>query len=263
MIADSRWPIAFMAAFIAACGDGAPSAPPSTFSISGSVTGDVLQSVMLGLDGPITATTQTDAQGQFRFDSVGPGTYLLTPSRPGYAFAPPSRTVTVNVSDVIAGAFSASDTLPAPVSTIRFDSGGVARATASGPMNWCVKSGPLVELWFGALDPMFITFSTFIILPYAAPGGNLIVPRQWTVGVSQVAGDSAYAFIGLSAPTPGNPTAIVSYSSYAGSVRLDSLRADSVLFMHGTYDVRTADQAAIPVGTVTVDGQAFHSGFCP
>jgi hypothetical protein len=136
--------------------------------------------------------------------------------------------VTVIFGDVMAGTFTATASLPTPVTTIRFDSRGLVRATSPGPMNRRVRSAPLVELWLGALDPVFITFAGFIILPYAAPGGDLTAPKQWTVGVSQVAGDSAYAFIGLSSPEPGNPTAIVVYSSYAGMIRIDSLRAHSM-----------------------------------
>jgi hypothetical protein len=142
--------------------------------------------------------------------------------------------------------------LPPPVSTVQFDSAGMTRHTGSGLMEWCVR-GTVGEVWYGALDPMFVSFSTGVALLYGAPGGHLTVPRRWTVAAPQAAGDSARASLALSTQTPGVP---VVYIAFAGTVSLDSLRTDSVLFGHGSYDVQTQDPSPIPVGTVTVTIQA-------
>jgi hypothetical protein len=62
---------------------------------------------------------------------------------------------TIAVAAFIAACGEGAPSAPTFVTTIQFDSRGTARATSPGPTNWCVKSAPLVELWFDALDPMF------------------------------------------------------------------------------------------------------------
>jgi hypothetical protein len=55
----------------------------------------------------------TDANGAYALSDLGPGTYTVTPSLPGYAFEPPARSVTLppNASGV------SFTLLPLPVST--------------------------------------------------------------------------------------------------------------------------------------------------
>ena len=78
-----------------------PAPTTQTFSISGNVTGAT--SVAVGLAGPVTASTNTDATGSYTFQSLGSGTYTVTPSKAGYTIGPASSSVAVsgaNVSNV-------------------------------------------------------------------------------------------------------------------------------------------------------------------
>lgn len=86
-------------------GGGGPP-PPPTYAVSGAVTGAT--AVTLSLSGAASATTTTDPAGAFSFASLQNGTYTLTPSKPGYLFAPPSRTVTVNGADIAGQGFVAT-----------------------------------------------------------------------------------------------------------------------------------------------------------
>lgn len=69
---------------------------PSTYSISGRIT----NASGIGIaDVTITAgtlrSTMTDANGAFTLSGLPAGSYTLTPSRAGYTFTPPSRTIGV------------------------------------------------------------------------------------------------------------------------------------------------------------------------
>jgi hypothetical protein len=71
-----------------------------TYSITGTVTPD-------GAGATITLsetsqTTTADSAGAFLFAGMARGTYTVVPSKPGYAFAPGTRSVTINESNVVA-----------------------------------------------------------------------------------------------------------------------------------------------------------------
>jgi hypothetical protein len=155
---------------------------------------------------------------------------------------------------------AAPPSLPAPVSAISWDSGGANRATSMGITNWCVDAFHGVLVYFGAIDPMFVTFSGGVYMPFGAPGGAVIVPRQWAI--TSTGADSATAVIAVRAAVPSNPTAIVVYPGPAGTVHVDSLRSDSVLFVRATYDVATAAVGGTPVGVVTATFQARPNPTC-
>jgi len=74
----------------------------STYSISGTVTGDVVQGVTVSLAGASTETTTTDADGKYSFTGLANGSYTVTPTLAGYVFTPTSKAVVVYGSDMIA-----------------------------------------------------------------------------------------------------------------------------------------------------------------
>lgn len=89
----------------------------ATDTITGSVTdasGNAVGNVMLNLTGPEEAATLTDASGTYLFGGLDSGitlttggTYTVTPSSPGYSFAPASRTVS-NLSGNQSASFTAT-----------------------------------------------------------------------------------------------------------------------------------------------------------
>ena len=74
----------------------------STFSISGSVTlnGSGISGVTVSLSGPSTASTTTDANGNFTFGNLAKGSYTITPSLTGSTFSPSSSSQTVNNANI-------------------------------------------------------------------------------------------------------------------------------------------------------------------
>jgi len=83
---------------------GAPSAP--TYRISGTVSGGAVSGVTVSLTGSQSATTTTDASGDFSFGGLANGTYGVTLAWPGYVFAPVLSSVTISGADVSGLAFA-------------------------------------------------------------------------------------------------------------------------------------------------------------
>jgi len=72
----------------------------TTFSISGTVTCDGQAGITMTLSGSVSATTVTNASGNYIFTGLSNGTYTVTPSKLGYGFSPKSTTVTISGANV-------------------------------------------------------------------------------------------------------------------------------------------------------------------
>jgi hypothetical protein len=71
-----------------------------TYSISGTVTGDVQSDVKITLSSGASGTAMTGSDGTYTFANLVDGTtYVLTPSRTGYTFTDKSKTVTLSGAD--------------------------------------------------------------------------------------------------------------------------------------------------------------------
>ncbi len=80
--------------------------PLSTYTISGTVTGDVLLGVTITLSGG--ASTTTDKDGKYSFGGLANNkSYTVTPSLTGYAFSPSSSSVNVGGANVTVPTFTA------------------------------------------------------------------------------------------------------------------------------------------------------------
>jgi hypothetical protein len=78
---------------------------PSTYSISGRVTGSP---ATLTLSGTAGATTTTNSTGTYTFSNLRNGTYVVAPSRSGYSFSPSTAAVTINGASVSGVNFTAT-----------------------------------------------------------------------------------------------------------------------------------------------------------
>jgi hypothetical protein len=82
--------------------------PVAGFSISGSVRtrgfgaapGAPVAGVTMTLSGAATASTLTDAGGNYSFTGLANGNYAVTPGLTGFTFSPASRALTINGGDV-------------------------------------------------------------------------------------------------------------------------------------------------------------------
>jgi hypothetical protein len=84
------------------CGGGNNGNSPTTYTVSGTVTGNVNQGVTISLSGTSAVTTTTDSNGDFSFTNLANGSYTLTPSLSGCTFVPDSLSLTMNISNISA-----------------------------------------------------------------------------------------------------------------------------------------------------------------
>ena len=89
--------------------DFTATASTATYSLSGLISPTSLGTgTTLALSGGATGTTGTTSGGTYSFTGLTNGSYIVTPSRPGYTFAPTARTVTINGANVTGVNFTAS-----------------------------------------------------------------------------------------------------------------------------------------------------------
>lgn len=74
---------------------------PTTYSITGTVTGSIAANVTITLSGASSATTTTASDGTYSFTGLGNGTYTLTPALTGYVFNPNPIVVVVSGSNMV------------------------------------------------------------------------------------------------------------------------------------------------------------------
>jgi hypothetical protein len=101
--------IIFLSFFLITCsggggGDSDGSTSSAKHSISGTVSGALGVTINLtgttDTAGPVTASTTTDASGNYSFTGLANGTYTITPYLKGYTFDPHSISITVSNGSV-------------------------------------------------------------------------------------------------------------------------------------------------------------------
>ena len=112
--------IVAMALFaLVSCGGGGSGSsldPPAsvstpTYLITGTITEGAttgVSGVTVTLSGASSASTVTDASGNYSFSGLGSGNYTMTPSLTGYTFSPADLAVTVTGADVTGQNFTAT-----------------------------------------------------------------------------------------------------------------------------------------------------------
>lgn len=82
-------------AMIACSSKGGDNSTPTTYTISGTVSGAAASNVTITLSGSATGTATTDSSGNYSFTGLANGTYVVTPSITGYDFSP------INISNIV------------------------------------------------------------------------------------------------------------------------------------------------------------------
>ena len=138
--------------------------PEPTYSVSGRVTdatGNPIPSVTISDGAGHTATT--DSNGDYTLSGLAAGTYTITPSKSGYTFSPPSRTVSVP-PDATGKDFEGSSisTLPT-VTTLPPSEPTLTSATLNGTVN---PNGLETNAWFEwGIDPNLTVYTPTSSLP--------------------------------------------------------------------------------------------------
>jgi hypothetical protein len=157
--------------------------PPPTYSVSGTVSGDIAAGVTVKIQGSGRSAI-TDAQGRYSIASVPNGTYTVTASRNGYGFAPPTRTVAVNGASVGGQDFTATLLPPS------WDVAGVVTGEAPGGVTLTLM-GPQpatsTQTATSAADGSYVfssvTAGSYLVTP-SRPGGWTFSPANALVTVN-------------------------------------------------------------------------------
>ncbi|MDQ5987604.1 MAG: hypothetical protein CSYNP_03349 [Syntrophus sp. SKADARSKE-3] len=95
---------------LSACSGSSSGAANPTYNIYGTATlnGSALQGVSIILSGASSATTTTDASGNYTFTGLAHGSYTITPSMTGYTFNPVNTAVTISGANSTRNNFTAT-----------------------------------------------------------------------------------------------------------------------------------------------------------
>jgi hypothetical protein len=117
----------------------------NTYALSGNLSGPGGAGATVSLTGAETVSTTADSSGNFSFDGVISGGYMVTPSRAGVSFSPTSRSVTVGTGSVSGINFSAVVSNPLSISgnvtngasaTLNLSGAATAATTADSSGNY-------------------------------------------------------------------------------------------------------------------------------
>ncbi|MGA3282732.1 MAG: carboxypeptidase-like regulatory domain-containing protein, partial [Smithella sp.] len=92
--------LGMMIALMAGCSSGGAGSTPTTFSISGTVSGDVAANVTINLASGVNNSTTTASDGTYSFTGLGNGNYTVTPVLKGYTFTPTTQVVTISGANI-------------------------------------------------------------------------------------------------------------------------------------------------------------------
>jgi len=124
-------------------------APPNTYNVSGTVSGDVKQGVNVSIDA--THSAITDASGAYVITNLSDGAYTVTPALAGYTFTPSTRSININGADEIGADFSAVADSPTTYSlTVNHGTGSGDYADgAVVPISADIPAGQVFDKWSG------------------------------------------------------------------------------------------------------------------
>jgi hypothetical protein len=86
----------------------APAGGPTSFTVSGTITGTGSETVTLTQGATTIATVTADASGNYSFANIANGSYTVTPAKTGFSFNPANQPVTVNGASVSVPNFTAT-----------------------------------------------------------------------------------------------------------------------------------------------------------
>jgi hypothetical protein len=136
-----------------------------TYAISGAITlgGLPLPGVTVSLSGAATATTTTNASGNYVFANLLNGGYTVTPSMAGYAFTPSSIAVTIIFADLPGRNFTAAPLVTYSISGTALTSTKLpipgATINVTGPVNSTVTTNSKGQYTAGGLLPGIYTIT--------------------------------------------------------------------------------------------------------
>lgn len=198
-------------------------------SISGTVTGVGGATVTVSVSGASTASTTTNAAGNFSFGGLIPGQYTVTPSLPGYAFTP--QIVTYSGTPITGLTFVGAPVQLSSVSLLPSSVAGGVTVTGTVTLNGQAPSK-------GAVVTLTTTNSTSAPVPASvtvaagSTSANFSIVTKAVTAVTSVTIGATYGITSKATLTINptqlsaislNPTAVTGGSSSTGTVTLNGV----------------------------------------
>jgi len=229
----------------------APAVP--TYLLSGTVSPTTAAATTtLALSGAASATTAADSAGNFSF-TVPNGTYTVTPSSPGYTFAPSNATVTINGAPVAGVSFTAT--------ALTYGISGAISPVASGV-------GTLLTLGGAASGTTSANASAAFSFTGLAPGSYTVTPSK--AGFTFTPGSATVSLTTTSVTGVNFTAAAAPSSSISGTITPSSAGAGAVVLLSGSpsaYAVADASGrfsfTSLPAGTYTLTATRTGFSFSP
>jgi hypothetical protein len=190
-------PLAALAAVFFVCGcagavtaNSNTSSPPSTFTISGTISpASTGSGSTLALSGHSSASATADASGNYSFSNLRNGGYVVTPARSGYSFSPSLQSVTINGADVTGINFAASQQTPHSValswqaSTSTVAGYNIYRGTTNGGPYSKMNSGLITTLSYTDANVSGATTYYYVSTAVDSAGGESAYSNQATAAI--------------------------------------------------------------------------------
>jgi len=236
----SRWPLilacaamiapsAFLwgcAGFVSGQNTSQTTPPPTTYSISGTITPAADgNGATVTLSGAGNATTSANTSGNFTFSGLADGKYTITPTHAGFTFSPTSASVTIQGANVTSGVnftataiaqtFSISGTISPTAggsgALVTLSGAATATTTANSSGNYSftgLSNGTYVVTPSNGVYSFNPTSQTVTISGANATGVNFTATAQ---------GGQTYTISGTISPTAGGSGATVTLSGAANN----------------------------------------------
>ena len=146
----------------------------NSFSISGSITGDVTAEVPIRISGAVNLTIISNPNGTYSFDNLPNGNYIITPLLSSYAFSPSDKTVTVNCENVNGIDFTSTSSVGKYTLTVNNGTGsGTYSENDNINISPIVPAGQVFDGWTG--DTQYIADSSAASTTVTMPAQNVSV----------------------------------------------------------------------------------------
>jgi len=236
------------------------------YSLSGTVSGDIIEGVTITLDNGDAVST--DSQGQFVFNGLIDGVYTVTPSFDGYLFKEPSLQVIVNGSDVNDINFSSFKQYSLTVVNGEWGEGsGNYISGDTVPIFANVPDGQVFSHWSGDVQYLDNAHSETAIV--TMPDKDISVTAEFEDAPNFDDGlilyckfdDSLDNEIEVSqSPTVGNPSALVYTDGIKG--KAVTLTTSTVSNMNLPEGLLRKDKGSITMWLSKVEGYGYMWGQC-
>jgi len=230
--------------------------PPSTYSISGKVSG---AAATLTLSGVTSRTTKTDSSGNYSFSGLANGLYIVAASQSGYSFSPATVSKTVSGGNVTGVNFTGVAVPPGTYSLSGKVTGSAATLTLSGASSGTTKTDANGNYSFSGLAN-----GTYLVAPSqtgysftpstvskSVSGGNVtgvnftaaVKPLSHTVSLSWAASTSPNiaGYRVYRAGVSGGPYGLLTSSLISGTSYVDGSVASGQTYFYVTTAVSSGN----------------------